>query len=709
MARIFLLPLIFFLSLFADITADKLLSRSFPLAGTFHPYSFYSKEDPRSAFNWVFRTPSGNTYQMMGVQPTASNVFGWKRVEIERLSDPLWDFYFIGDLDGDGDTRFDFILTASKRLGKIYKLLPVELGSFFKYRDLGYIRYQKDGNEIRFGVEAVRYLGLFDSLQDPKLPKSAAIVDKDGLERFIESYRPSFASLLREIDLEKYNIALFSFTLNGAESADASEPEFIADRVVKIPMNVTIPEIGIRSVVFYTFVAAVSKEVQRVVLGVKDEEIILNLSNIASDCSSEPSMPVCGLKQVQCITAPCEPVKITYDNYCQLKSDGAIYLHTGSCDEALGAEPQEAARSVSRFGAELLARLYDRKNIFLSPFSIFTALNMVYFGASGETREEFDRLFGYGGFDVPSSLERYITQIAPKSNVLEIANSAWFEQEFRVFRSYEEMVRDFLHSEIYREDFLHEPDLARQKINDWVEEKTHDKIKDLLPQGSIVPDTRAVLVNAVYFLGEWMSRFEQEDTKTEPFYLLDGSVESTAMMNKVGDYNISRSRSFEALELAYRDREVSMWIVLPKEGYDIEDVIEELSQGFDVLFANRREYMDVEIKVPRFKLEWGTKDISSALKAMGLQRVFDVHKAQLEYLGEPLDPEGRLSVDGVFHKAFVEVDERGSEAAAATAVTVVETTAVAEPMRFYANRPFLFAIVENRYNSPLFMGVLTRP
>ncbi|MRI58696.1 MAG: hypothetical protein C6H99_04210 [Epsilonproteobacteria bacterium] len=685
---------------------QQLFLKSFPLAGTFHPYPFYPKDDPKSAFNWVFQTPSGNLYQMMGATPDQHNVFGWKRIEQLKLPDPVWDFYFIGDIDGDGDTRFDFILTASKYKGKIYKLLPTPIGDFFRYQDLGFINYTKDERSIWLSGEAIIYLGLFDSLRSTSYPQTMAIVDPRGLEEFLEKYHPPFGDKLKSIDLEHFNIALFSFTLNGAEHIQINPPRFIAPKVAYITTNVFAPEIGIRSVVFYTFAVAASKQIQRVVFEIRGKEYIINFPD--TDCSGEPQMPVCGLKQVECITAPCDPIPYTYPNYCSLKEDGATFLHMGPCEAVRKTDPKEVARSVSKTGALLTRELYTKSNIFLSPFSIATALHMVYFGASGQTKEEFERFFGYTKLDVPSSIREYIARIAPHSNRLEIANSAWFEREFGVYRSYEQMVKDFLHSEIYRKDFLHDPDVVRQEINEWVELKTHQKIKDLLPQGSISSDTRAVLVNAVYFLGEWMAGFDEDETKREPFYLLGGDTKEVWMMNGWGDYNRSEGQSYEALELPYKDHELSLWILLPKEGYHIEDILDEIAQRYTDLYTRRIEG-EVEIKVPKFQLEWGTKELSNTLKRLGLVRAFDRYEAEFEYLGSPIDPSGRLFIDGLYHKAYIEVDEKGSEAAAATAAVMVETTAMMERAKFYANRPFVFMIVENSLNTPLFMGVLVEP
>ena len=723
MVRLFFITVTFVFTLFAgQIAPHQLFDKTFALSGTFHPYTFYPPENPKSAFNWVFKTPAGNVYQMMGTTPSQDNVFGWKKIEISRLSPAVWDFYYIGDLDGDGDTRFDFILTASDRTSKVYKLLPVPVGSFFEYQDLGYIDYQKDPGAIHFGREAVRYLGLFDSLQDPGLPKSAAIVDSAGLRDFIERYHPAFADKLEGVDLKKYNIAIFSFTLSGGERIRIEPPRFIASKVVAIPTIVQTPEVGILSVVYYSFVVVTSKEIERVVFELKGKEIIVNFSSVAVDCSDEPQVSVCGLKQIQCVTTPCEPIAQTYPSYCALKNDGAKYLHMGPCDQNITTNPAAIAKSVAKLSGDLMHKLYADRNILISPFSIFSALDMVYLGAAGETKEEFERVLGFEpGIDVPSSMRLYLDSVSPKANRLEVANSAWFEKEFKVYRSYEEMVRDFLYSEVFRKDFIHDYDNVRKEINRWVEQKTHDKIKDLLPPRSLSPQTRAVLVNAVYFLGEWMYAFDQNDTKQEPFTLMDGSQKMVPMMNIVGEFALSAMQNFEALELPYRaagkaadtphpEGELSMWILLPKEGKRIEDVLCEVcDNGIEPIVQNRWYAQDLEVKLPKFRFEWGTEDLVQALKASGLRRVFDRNQAQLDYLGEPIDPNGRLYVSSVFHKTFIEVNEKGSEAAAATAAVVTEVTGMMEPMRFYVDRPFVFMITENRYHSPLFYGVVVEP
>ncbi len=691
-----------------EISPTVLFNKSFNLSGTFHPYPFYPKEDPRSAFNWVFKTPCGITYQMMGNPPSQKDVFGWKRVEVENLGKPVWDFYYIGDLDKDGDTRFDFILTKSAYLDKVYKLLPVPPGSFFKYQDLGYFNMRKTSRQIIFNEGNVQYIDKYKSYSQPPF-KILAITSKEQLEEVIENFPAATQEKLKKVDLDKYNLAVVSFYLNGSETYTLGKPDFSIPNVVTIPIYLAVPEVGIMVVVYHTVIVAVDKGIQRVVFKSPRGEMIVNFSQaLKSDCSQEPIQPVCALIQVRCVTTPCDPIPQTFNNYCELKNDPyAQYLHMGSCDEKKITSPDIVATSLNSLSAKLMRKLYNKENLLISPFSIFSALNMVYLGASKETKEEFEQFFNYpANVDIPLSLKTYLEEVTPRYNTLEIANSAWFEKRFKVYKSYEGLVRDFLKSELFQEDFLNSPEEARENINLWVEEKTHQKIRNLLPKGSIKSNTRAVLVNAIYFLGEWQEKFEE--VKKEPFTLLDGNKVEVEMMSHISSYNLSQGRSFKAVELPYKENELSMWVLLPNES--IEEVLEELEQeGVSTLYKNLTEVGRVEVKLPKFKLEWGTKEVGQTLQELGLKRVFDKELAQLEFIGKPINEDANLYLNSVFHKTFIEVNEQGSEAAAATAGVIVETSAVPIITPFYVDRPFLFLIVENRFKTPLFSGVVTLP
>ncbi len=712
MLQALLIVLLAMISFAADIS-PMLFQKSFNLTGTFHPYNFYSQDHPKSAFNWVFRTPDGKVYQMMGTAPSQENVFGWKPVYIPHITKPVWDFYYIGDLDRDGDSRFDYILVASEGPSRVYRLLPTPPGSFFEYEDLGYFNYQKDEEKIVFDRGNVRYIGIFKSFQDNGLPKSLGVVGD------VRDYNLSseLQKALQKVDMSRYNVALFYFSLSGAAHFELGTPQFRAPGVVFIPTGVAMPEVGIMNVIYYTVAIACSKDIQRVVFELTGKEFIVNFTTPKPKCEDEPPVPVCGLKEVQCVMAPCEPVMQSYPNYCSLVGDGAKYLHMGSCEVNATTDAKAIAKSVAKIGGDLMHKLYSDHNILLSPFSIFTALNMVYFGATDETKEEFRSFFDYAdGIDIPSSVQEFLKSVTPKANTLEVANSAWFEKEFKVYKSYEAMVREFLLSEVYRKDFIHHYDKVREEINRWVEQKTHEKIQNLLPKGSLNPYTRAVLVNAVYFLGEWMYAFEKSQTKKEPFHLLSGETKMVDMMHNSAPYAISEAKSFRAIEIPYKaedntsqtEGELSMWVLLPKKR--IEDVLCQLCDE-GMAFIAKKYYPEggVELKMPKFTFDWGVEDITKALQESGLKKVFDPYGAELFALGKPIQPGENLYVSAVFHKTFIEVNEKGSEAAAATAVISEVAGMPPKPLEFFVDRPFVFMIVENRYHTPLFYGVVVEP
>ncbi len=695
---------------FAGFSPALLQDKSFKLAGDFYPYPFHPPSSPLSAYNWAFKTPLDHIYQMHGTEPTPDNVFGWKRVDVHLNTQPLWRFYFIGDLDADGDTRFDFItIRAQKDSKEVFKLLPTPVGSFFEYQNLGFMHFRRYPLQITFERGFLRYLPLLRSYEFSTFPKSVVLHDWQEAQEFLAAH-PSqkLQAKIEGSDFDLYNLILYRITEpSGSIQVKLQEPIFVSDEVVKIPIARSVPQMGTADMAYYLTGVLASKNIQRVIFEGEGQEDIVS-TQMQIPCDNEPQAPVCGLKQVQCVVAPCEPLFTTYPNYCALKADTqARFVHMGSCEKNVSTDTRILASSFYHLGINLVKELdTKRNNLFCSPLSIEDALVMLYVGAKGETKKELRLALGYPkDFDPLASLAAFRSQLHSDAVELEIANSAWFDKAFHPYRSYRYLINDVLGAELFRVDFGDDPEGSRGQINDWVAQKTHQKIKNLLPPGSISSATKAVLVDAVYFYGQWREEFNASLTKKERFYPQNGDSVLVDMMNRTSEYNVSEFSMFTALQLPYK-QDFSMWLVAPKEGKRVEDLLTTLiTLEPAALYDKRVLKYNVELKMPKFKIIWGTKELSRALRQMGIEALFDPNRADLTLIGPS---QRRLFLSGLFHKSYIKVDEKGSEAAAATA-GVISVTAAPQPYRFVLDRPFIFMIFHDGTQTPLFMGVVRRP
>ncbi len=709
MLRLCLLLFFGTLFAFAGFSPALLQDKSFKLAGDFYPYPFHPASSPLSAYNWAFKTPFNHVYQMHGTQPTPNNVFGWKRVDVRLTTRPLWQFYFIGDLDGDGDTRFDFItIRAQSDSKKVFKLLPTPVGSFFEYQDLGFMHFTRYPLQIAFGQGFLRYWPLMRSYEFSTFPQSVVLHDQQEAEEFLAAH-PSqeLQAKIQRADFDLYNLILYRITEpSGSIQVKLQEPIFVSDAVVKIPITRSVPQMGTADMAYYLAGVLASKNIQRAIFERESQEDVVS-TQMQIACDDEPRAPVCGLKQVQCVVSPCEPIFTTYPNYCALKADTqARFVHMGSCEKNVSADTRILASSLYHLGINLAKKLDDGHNLFLSPLSIEDALEMLDAGAKGETKEELRLALGYPrNFDPLAALAALRSQLHSDAVELEIADSAWFDKVFYPYRSYRYLISDLLGAELFRVDFGHDPEGSRGQINNWVAQKTHQKIKNLLPRGSISPATKAVLVDAVYFYGQWREEFNASLTKKERFYPENGDSVLVDMMSHTSEYNISDFSTFAALQLPYK-QDFSMWLLAPKEGKRVEDVLSALaSLGPRALYDRRVLRYNVELKLPKFTMSWGTKELSRTLRQMGIEALFDPNRADLTLIGQSRQ---RLFLSGLFHKSYIKVDEKGSEAAAATA-GVISVTATPRPYRFVLDRPFVFMIFHDATQTPLFMGVVQRP
>ena len=359
----------------------------------------------------------------------------------------------------------------------------------------------------------------------------------------------------------------------------------------------------------------------------------------------------------------------------------------------------------------LYANLKDRPgNLFFSPFSVSTVLGMAALGAKGTTAGELTSLLWLPPIERQDLQDALDACQAPESPVeLSLACSLWMDDALPILPSYTAALQSRYDAEIHPVDFAHAPEAARTGINRWTAERTHDRIRDLLGPGSIRPATKLVLVNAIYFKGRWQNPFESKRTEDADFHLSGGTTVSVPLMHRTldGAACLENDR-FQALLIPYKGRTCSMLVLLPRESVPLADLEAGLTSANLASWLSSMDYRKILLWLPRFKMEWGAVDLVPALRAMGLETVFGPAADFSDITGAR-----DLQPDMVVHKAFVEVADEGTEAAAATAVRFKALSArpapEPPPIVFRADRPFLFAIIENSTRTVLFLGRLENP
>jgi serpin B len=357
-----------------------------------------------------------------------------------------------------------------------------------------------------------------------------------------------------------------------------------------------------------------------------------------------------------------------------------------------------------------LASTQAGQNLFFSPFSIRVALAMCAVGAKGETRRVLTELIG-----APEKVDEQNRQYArllesvygegKRPFQLVTANALWGQQGFHFNRAFQEAIADFYDGALHEVNFLALPDEAVRTINTWVSDRTGGKVQDLIRRDLIDRDTRLVLTNAIYFKGKWDGEFEKARTRDEDWHGPAG-VRKVPMMHQRRGYLYCEADGFQALDLPYQGEQLSMLVVLPRKKDGLAALESPWAAGD--AFRQVTDGLDYEgtvlLSMPRFKMETGL-ELKPQLCALGAEPAFS-DDANFSGIGEE-----RLKISEVVHKAFVEVDEEGTEAAAATGVITARCAGMlpTQPKVFNADHPFLFFIWDRNTNAVLFSGRVLDP
>jgi len=371
----------------------------------------------------------------------------------------------------------------------------------------------------------------------------------------------------------------------------------------------------------------------------------------------------------------------------------------------------------SAFAFDLYQRLAEEQedeNLFYSPYSISLALAMTYAGARGETEEQMADTLHY---TLPqdrlhpafNALDQTLTSRGEgaegkdeKGFRLNIANALWGQKDYTFRQAFLDTLARNYGAGLRLLDFASTPEDSRITINEWVSEKTEGKIEELLERGTIGPMTRLVLTNAIYFNAAWADPFQEAATQDGTFHLLDGGEVTVPMMRQTASYGYTAGGAYEAVELPYDGHELSMVILLPEQG-GFEAFEESLDAEHMAAIVEELQHQQVQLAMPKFEFESGFS-LNDALKAMGMSNAFS---GAADFSGMTGDKS--LYISDVVHKAFVSVDEEGTEAAAATAVAMVESAAPSEPVQVTVDRPFIFAIRDIETGAILFVGRVVDP
>jgi serpin B len=370
---------------------------------------------------------------------------------------------------------------------------------------------------------------------------------------------------------------------------------------------------------------------------------------------------------------------------------------------------EKAASANNELGFRLIKEVEadENGNKFISPLSLSMALSMIYNGAEGTTKEEIASVLGSESAELDawneqnaalfSALNRDEEQVD-----LHMANSIWLQDQYHFQQEFAQITSDYYAAQ--QEEINFQSGEAAKKINDWVEAATNDKITDMVEE-PLNPDLIAIIINALYFKGEWTHEFDKNNTEDRPFYLNNGSTEEVPLMSLKEELLYMEKEDFQAVALPYGDEEtISMHVFLPNEDTDLEALRESLTDESWKALTTQFQEAKGTVLLPKFELEYEVI-LNDTLHQLGMEAAFNRNDADFSHM---IKEEDSIWIDQVKQKTFIEVNEEGTEAAAATSIEM-ETTSLpaADPFYMEVNRPFFFTITDKETGSILFMGEIS--
>ncbi len=382
-----------------------------------------------------------------------------------------------------------------------------------------------------------------------------------------------------------------------------------------------------------------------------------------------------------------QPVVVSKEDASQLAHDGTTF----------GFELYKTVAAESEAG----------DNLFLSPWSVHAALAMTYAGARGQTANEMRSALSLSleGDALHRAFQAQTAALVGEhdGNTVSVGNAFFAGVGYPFRPEYLSVLRTSYGAEAQNVDFAGNPDRGRKVVNNWVENQTNRKIKDLFPQGSIDAMTRLVLANAIHFLGKWEDEFNADETRDEPFLLAGGGEATAPLMRDTRDVDYHRGEGFQAVRVPYKGGRLAMIILLPDDRDGLPALEQRVSAEFLSSVTGGLHHTEVYLFFPKFEFD-ASFSLAAALQSLGMKAAFG-DGADLS----GMDGTKNLFIQSVRHKAYVRVDEKGTEAAAATGVAADLTAMPEAPPLFRADHPFLFLIQDRETGALLFLGRLVKP
>lgn len=400
----------------------------------------------------------------------------------------------------------------------------------------------------------------------------------------------------------------------------------------------------------------------------------------------------CGSQQSSDSNGDPDTTSIKYKEFKKYETDSAVIVAN------------------NQFGFDAYQRLESEeedKNIFISPLSIQQALAMTYNGAAGETKQEMAKALKWTDVKLESLNESnaallYQLTNADPSVQLSIANSIWKDEGEPFKQPFLDTNKQYYQAKVETLDF--DSDEASETMNDWVKENTNGKIKKIVPS-QINPLTVMFLINAIHFKGDWQTKFQENKTSTNTFHLADGSTKQHPFMNQEGDYAYTKMNDMQMIRLPYGEEgRFGMVVLLPDKNHSLTELFNSISAENVGKWTDALSEQKGKISIPRFTFEY-EKKLNNLLQNMGMEQAFD-ERANFENLA-PVPPD--LYISNVKHKSFIEVNEKGTEAAAATSVEATAESAPSYDFTMNVDRPFMFMIQDQKTETVLFLGSVQEP